>query len=497
MRILITGAAGFLGSHLMRHLRASGHDVVGIDDLSRAWSGKRRQDLHREGFDVVRGDIRDRSLIAQILVAQEVEGIFHFAGQTAVTTSIADPQADFETNVVGTFNVLEAARQSTSRPFIVFSSSNKVYGAHTDKRSDETAEAEVSDDPTTNDPTINKTDISDPVFLGWLAGLIDGEGHFAIHENTTPNGLQRYDCTFSLTLRADDSEILNSLHQRTGLGRVYTRPQVRGSKPRVDWRIMRLEHCLKLIAILDRFPLRTRKTRDYRIWRTAALRIAKMPQRNVWKPRDWSPIAALKRDIESTRNYWPLTDESAPIVPMTPYGVSKTVADQYAADWYRTYDLRTAVLRMSCVYGPGQFGTEDQGWVGHMAISTALGKPITVYGNGKQVRDVLFVDDYVRLCGMFADAAQVIDAEKETIWGEVYNVGGGPDNTLSILELLDLLKREHGLETQIQFGPWRPSDQRVYVSDITKVREIFGWRPLVGPAEGVRQLVAWVTANSP
>lgn len=171
----------------------------------------------------------------------------------------------------------------------------------------------------------------------------------------------------------------------------------------------------------------------------------------------------------------------------TPYGVSKLSADLYVQEYARLYALPTAVFRMSCVYGPRQFGVEDQGWVAHFAISALTGAPITIYGDGKQVRDVLFVDDLVEAIQRFITRAS------EFPNGIVCNIGGGREFTLSLLELLDLLARETGRQAEIRFAAWRPSDQRVYVSDIRRIRSLLGWAPHTPPEVGVRALVKWVS----
>lgn len=181
--------------------------------------------------------------------------------------------------------------------------------------------------------------------------------------------------------------------------------------------------------------------------------------------------------------------ERQPIEFHTPYGCSKGAADQYVQDYGRMYGLRTAVLRLSCVYGPRQFGTEDQGWVAHFVIAAVLGRPLVIYGDGKQVRDILFIDDLVRLYARFLEVASA------DVWGRAYNVGGGPAFTVSLLELLDLLSAETGRRPQVRFEAWRPADQRLYVSDTSEVRRALGWAPEVSPAEGIRRLRAWVDAH--
>jgi CDP-paratose 2-epimerase len=172
----------------------------------------------------------------------------------------------------------------------------------------------------------------------------------------------------------------------------------------------------------------------------------------------------------------------------SPYGCSKGAADQYVRDYHRIYGLRTVVFRQSCIYGYRQFGVEDQGWVAWFTIAAALGRPITIYGDGKQVRDVLFVDDLVMA---FERAIKSIDKAV----GGVYNIGGGPSQCLSLLELLRLLERMFGRKIERSFSDWRPGDQPVFVCDITKARRELGWRPTIGVEEGVRRLHQWVTSN--
>src|SRR5579864_6050762 len=188
--------------------------------------------------------------------------------------------------------------------------------------------------------------------------------------------------------------------------------------------------------------------------------------------------------------------EDHPIEFHTPYGCSKGAADQYVQDYGRMYGLRTAVLRLSCVYGPRQFGTEDQGWVAHFVIAAVLGRPLSIYGDGKQVRDILFIDDLVRLYARFLEVPDTpAVAGQAGVWGRAYNTGGGVAFTLSLLELLDLLARETGRRLDVTFEDWRPADQRVYVSDTATVRRALGWKPEVPPADGVRRLLAWVQSH--
>jgi CDP-paratose 2-epimerase len=169
----------------------------------------------------------------------------------------------------------------------------------------------------------------------------------------------------------------------------------------------------------------------------------------------------------------------------SPYGCSKGVAEQYVLDYARTFGLRTVVFRMSCIYGPHQFGTEDQGWVAHFLIAAMNGVPLTIYGDGLQVRDILFVED-------LAEAMLLAQANVDLLAGEAFNIGGGPGNTTSLVELLDLmgeLRRERPLA---KVEPWRPADQRYYVSDTRKFERATGWRPKTGVREGVERLHEWL-----
>jgi CDP-paratose 2-epimerase len=180
--------------------------------------------------------------------------------------------------------------------------------------------------------------------------------------------------------------------------------------------------------------------------------------------------------------------EDQPLDFHSPYGCSKGAADQYVRDYARIYGLRTVVLRQSCIYGPHQFGIEDQGWVAWFALCNLTQKPLTIYGDGKQIRDLLHVDD---LIAAFDSAVERI----EDVAGEVFNIGGGPDNTLSLLELLELLERITGSKTAHSFSDWRPGDQRVYISDVRRAQRLLDWRPTLPPEEGVRCMLAWMTAN--
>jgi CDP-paratose 2-epimerase len=173
----------------------------------------------------------------------------------------------------------------------------------------------------------------------------------------------------------------------------------------------------------------------------------------------------------------------------SPYGCSKGAADQYVRDYHRIYGLPTVVFRQSCIYGPRQFGVEDQGWVAWFIIALTQGKDITIYGNGKQVRDLLYIDDLVRGYDMAAKNIKITA-------GKIYNIGGGHNNTLSVwVKFRPLLERLFGRKIETKFEDWRPGDQPIFVADIRKAKTEFGWEPIVGVEEGVKKLYTWVTAN--
>lgn len=172
----------------------------------------------------------------------------------------------------------------------------------------------------------------------------------------------------------------------------------------------------------------------------------------------------------------------------SPYGCSKGAADQYVRDYSRIYGLRSVVFRQSCIYGYRQFGVEDQGWVAWFCIAAALDKPITIYGDGKQVRDVLFVEDLV-------EAYVLAERRIHKTAGRVYNIGGGPDNQMSLLELIDHLETHLDKKIPFKKADWRPGDQPVFVCDVTKARREFGWKPKTTAEDGVEKLIDWVVAN--
>jgi len=340
MKILVTGGAGFIGSHAAEFYASRGDTVIVLDNLSRARLLKRDAEFDYNwnylkgipNIKLVRGDIRDKTLVLDIV--SSVDAIIHTAGQTAVTTSVTDPEEDFSVNVTGTFNILESARRSPKRPAIIFCSTNKVYGDR-----------------------VNSIKI------------IEKGDHYSFAREFS-NGISE------------------------------------------DFGVDLCEH--------------------------------------------------------------------------TPYGCSKLSADLYCQDYGLLYGLKVGIFRMSCIYGTRQFGVEDQGWVAWFAIAAILGKEITIFGDGKQVRDVLYVEDLIRLYDIFL--------QSDLRFG-VFNTGGGKENVLSLLQLLEILKKEIGTEIRIKYDDWRPSDQKVYISDTTKAKKELGWVAKIPPEEGVRRLLKWIKSN--
>lgn len=180
-------------------------------------------------------------------------------------------------------------------------------------------------------------------------------------------------------------------------------------------------------------------------------------------------------------------DESQPLDFHSPYGCSKGCADQYVQDYARIYEIHSVTFRQSCIYGDQQLGVEDQGWVAWFIIAGVLGLPVTVYGDGRQLRDLLWVEDLVRLYALACD-------RRSNLKGDAFNIGGGYANALSLRELLSLLGR-HGIKMKCSAGDWRPGDQKVFVSDNRKAERELNWKPVVGVDEGLARLIGWVREN--
>src|SRR6185369_9654757 len=328
MKLLITGGCGFLGSNLASDALVRGDELIVFDNLFRCGSRENLVWLQGQGkFIFEHGDIRNQDDITRIIQSFKPDGIFHLAGQVAMTTSISNPRMDFEVNAVGTYNLIEAVRNYAPNAIVVYSSTNKVYGA-------------------LEQYTYNETDT-------------------------------RYQC----------NEHPSGFDEKTQL------------------------------------------------------------------------------DFHS------------------PYGCSKGAADQYMLDYARIFGLKTVVFRHSSMYGGRQFATYDQGWVGwfcQKAIETRNGiikEPFTISGTGKQVRDVLHADDMKRL---YMAAVRNIDKAK----GHAFNIGGGIENSLSLLELFQLLEKATNIKLEYVKLPVRESDQRVFVADIAKAKQLLNWQPLVSAQEG-------------
>lgn len=331
--VLVTGGAGFIGSNVADHVLSTGRRVVILDNLSRPGVDQNAlwlQQRHGRNVKIIVGDVRDKSEVRRAL--DGVDHVFHFAAQVAVTTSLVDPLLDYEINAGGTLNLLEAMRTMASRPSLIYTSTNKVYG-----------------------------------------GLDDVE------------------------LRREGNRYV---------------------------------------------PVN-----------------AEIAQHGI--------------------------SESRSLDFHTPYGCSKGAAEQYVLDYGRSFGLNTVVFRMSCIYGPHQFGTEDQGWVAHFLIRALENQRITLYGDGLQVRDVLYVGDLV-------DAFMAAWRDIGALSGNAFNIGGGVERSISLLELIDHMTRLNGTRPSFGFDETRTGDQRYYVSDISKFNQATGWEPRVSPRNGIRKLHDWL-----
>ena len=197
--------------------------------------------------------------------------------------------------------------------------------------------------------------------------------------------------------------------------------------------------------------------------------------------------STTRRHLPRSERYAAGCAENAPLALHSPYGCSKGAADQYVLDYARVFGLRTLVFRMSCIYGPRQFGTEDQGWAAHFLLAALKREPITLYGDGRQVRDILFIDDAV--------AAYVAALERiDELAGSAFNLGGGPGNAVSLLEMLERIRHLTGSEPEVTFGERRPGDQLWYVTDTSAFTAATGWCPRVGVADGLERLGDWAAA---
>jgi CDP-paratose 2-epimerase len=332
--ILITGGAGFIGVNTAVHFAERGWEVAILDNLSRRGTEANLAWLRQEQPQITFHHVDIRSFEPLVDAIRQVQPamVLHLAAQVAVTTSYTHPREDFEINALGSFNVMEAVRLHAPEAFVVYASTNKVYGG------------------------------------------------------------------------------------------METVPVVKG------------EHGYG--------------------------------------------FAGLPHGVSETQ----------PLDFHSPYGCSKGVADQYTIDYARIYGLHTCSFRQSCIYGIRQFGIEDQGWVAWFSIAALLERPITLYGDGWQTRDVLNVKDLAR-------AYEAAWDHREAVSGQAFNIGGGPANTLCLRDLLGFLEQELGLTITPLSGATRPGDQPVFVCDIRKARELLGWTPQIAVNDGVRDLIRWVRDN--
>lgn len=342
MKILITGGAGMVGSHCAEFFSRENkrNKVIVLDNLARSRIfGVNKKSVeynwrYLSDFDniqLIKGDVRSQKDVARA-VGKGVDLVIHAAGQPGIRASVNDPKEDFDINVTGTINVLDAARKRYKDTVFIYCSTNKVYG-----------------------------------------------------ENVNSLAIKELKTRFAL-------------------------------------------------RELDGIP---------------------------------ETIA-----IDRTGH--------------TPYGASKLSADIYVQEYSHSFKMKTGVFRMSCTYGTRQFGFEDQGWIAWMILAALFNKPVTIYGNGKQARDLLYVDDLVGAFDCFLNSK---------LGSGVFNIGGGKDNTLSLLELLEYLKALTGKQPEIRFSNWRPADQKVYITDLARVSKALKWQPRTDVRSGVAMLVDWVIRN--
>ena len=325
-KILITGGLGFIGFNTADYF-STNNKVCVIDNCSRSGTEYNIDKLKELNVGFHNLDVSRFKELREVFYSFQPDIVIHQAAQVAVTLSINNPVQDFNSNVLGSFNILELVRTFSKKTIILYASTNKVYG--------------------------------------------------------------------------------------------------------------------------DNF------------------------QKSV-----------LKSDRYAVDNEFGIAEDEK-LSFQTPYGCSKGAADQYFIDYARTYNIPTVVFRQSCIYGPHQYGIEDQGWVAWFAICSIFSKPITIFGDGRQVRDILYVDDLIQA---YEKAFINIDLVK----GEVFNIGGGPSNSVSIHEVLSILKEKAGKSMDISYSDWRKSDQKVYVSDVRKAERLLDWSPIICPNDGISKMLDWI-----
>ena len=329
--ILITGGAGFIGTNAVDYFAKKGWNVYLLDNLSRKGSEQNLKWLQSQenySFIFKEIDIRDKKDVEKLFKNNNFDALIHLAGQVAVTSSIDNPREDLDTNIIGTFNLLESIRKYSPNTMMINASTNKVYGE-------------------LENCNVIETDLS-------------------YKFKSQPNGISES-------------------------------------------------------AILDFH---------------------------------------------------------------SPYGCSKGSADQYVIDYARIYDIKATTFRQSCIYGPRQFGSQDQGWISWFIISSLSRRRINIYGNGKQVRDVLYVDDLVR-------AYDLAISQPSSIKGEAFNIGGGSGNSISLIECINMISEILDTKVEYKFSDPRPGDQKIYVSDISKISKALNWEPTYSVKKGVSNLINW------
>lgn len=334
-KVFVTGGLGFVGSNVVNdYLNNTDYEVIAFDNHSRQGVEQNaewlKQNPNEKRLQIIKGDIsRDFELLKKSM--RDAEIVYHAAGQVAVTIAVENPRLDFETNAMGSFNLLEAARQLNTDPIMPYTSTNKVYG----------------------------------------------------------------DC--------------------------------------------------------ERFKIEEKNDRYI-----------------------FSYIKGI--------------DETAPLDPIGLYGSSKATGDHYWLDYARVYGMKTITFRMSCIYGPRQMATSDQGWISWLILCNVLEMPLTYYGDGKQVRDILFITDLIR---GFKMAIKKINVTK----GIPYNIGGGPENAISLLNCTKMIEGLSEKKTTELYDNWRPGDQRIYVTNIDKLKKDLNWEALVSAEEGIQKEYDWIDKN--
>jgi CDP-paratose 2-epimerase len=328
VKVLVTGGCGFIGTNIVRRHLSKGDSVIIIDNLSRKGSHINAEWSKDKGVEFYQAPIESGIMDLVTRKHPDIDIVYHMAAQVAVTLSIENPLHDAEVNIYGTLRVLEAVRKNIPKAFVIYASTNKVYGS---------------------------------------------------------------------------MEYVNVIEE--------------GNRYRYN---------------------------------------------------------NGKLGISETRG----------IDFHSPYGCSKGAADQYVRDYSRIYGLDTVVFRQSCIYGTYQSGHEDQGWLSWFCQKVLKDETINIYGNGKQVRDVLYIDDLM-------DLFDIAYEKRHISRGKIYNIGGGPSNTLSLLELISILEGISGKKIKYEFHKWRSGDQKVYISDIFEAKRELGWEPVVAPLAGVMKLYEW------